>query len=224
MVVHINTLKTVVNATKHTNYHQLMSSIPGGDPSTTKQKSDDWFNLRKNACVTGSTANRAIGLGKLKVMQAHYDKVQTGKDTSQFNEIQQRNMQYGSEHEIDGIATVPARVIPAMFPSVEYFEEGCKAVSDGTNDHFMIVSPDGSLREPTTNRIIMMYENKCKIENDYRTPVHYEIPKYYIPQLLCEMSADACHELLFTCWSKNSTTAYSKSSLTKNCGHQCGII
>ena len=199
---------TVVNVTKHTNYHQLKSSIPGGDPSTTKQKSDDWFNLRKNACVTGSTANRAIGLGKLKEMQAHYDKVKTGKDTSQFNEIQQRNMQYGSEHEIDGIATVAARVIPALFPSVEYFEEGCKAVSDGTNDHFMIVSPDGSLREPTTNHIIMMYENKCKIENDYSTPVYYEIPKYYIPQLLCERSAYACHELLFTCWSKNSTTVF----------------
>ena len=48
-------------------------------------------------------------------MQAHYHKVKTGKDTSQFTEIQQRNMQYGREHEIYGIAIVAARLILAMF-------------------------------------------------------------------------------------------------------------
>ena len=68
--------------------------------------------------------------------------VKAGKDTSQSNEIQQRNMQYGSEHTIDGNATLTARVIPAMFPTVIYVEEGCIAISDGMIDHFMIVSPE----------------------------------------------------------------------------------
>ena len=120
-------------------------------------------------------------------MQAHYHKVKTGKNTSQFTEIQQRNMQYGREHEISGIAILASIVIQAMFPSVEYCE-GCKATSDGTIDNSAIVSLDGSLRVPTTNCIIIMYENKCKLENDYSTPVYYEIRKYYIPQLLCETS------------------------------------
>ena len=76
-----------------------------------------------------------------------------------------------AEHEIYGIAILASRVIQAMFPSVEYCE-GCKAVLDGTVNHSMIVSPDGSLREPMTNRIIIMYKNKCKIENYYRPSVN----------------------------------------------------
>ena len=120
-------------------------------------------------------------------MQAHYHKVKTGKDKSQINEIQQRNMQYSREHEIYGIAILAARLILVMFPSIEYCK-GCKAVVDGTIDNSAIVSLDSSLRVPTTNCIIIMYENKCKLENDYSTPVYYEIQKYYIPQLLCETS------------------------------------
>lgn len=72
----------------------------------------------------------------------------------------------------------------------------------------MIVSPDGSLRESNNDRPTMMYENKCKTESCYSTPVYYEIPKYYIPQLMCEMFSYQCDELLFTCWSKNSTTSF----------------
>ena len=41
-----------------------------------------------------------------------------------------------------------------------------------------------------------MYENKCKVKNMFSTPVYYKIPKYYVPQLLCEMYSYSCNELL----------------------------
>ena len=56
--------------------------------------------------------------------------------------------------------------------------------------------------------VSMMYENKCKTQNSYSTDVYYNIPNYYVPQLLCEMKAYSCDKLLFTCWSEKSMTLF----------------
>lgn len=74
--------------------------------------------------MTGRTCNTAVGLGKLKDQQAHFDKVTTGVESRRLSDTQLENMNYCIVHEIDGIATVVARIRPSMFPALEYFEEG----------------------------------------------------------------------------------------------------
>lgn len=59
----------------------------------------------------------------------------------------------------------------------------------------MVKSPDGSLRTSLSQSAKMMYE-KSKTSKVYNMPVFYEISKYYIPQLLCEMRQYDCDQLL----------------------------
>ena len=89
--------------------------------------------------VTGSTCNAAVGLGQLKQQQAHFDKVIQGKEGAAFSEKQRSNMRYGTEHEIDGVATVVSRVIPVVLPTLEYYEEGCVRVANNDKNSFLVV-------------------------------------------------------------------------------------
>ena len=197
-----------VSLSSQGNYHELR---PNNDPSDTthvKQRTDPWHSIRKEALVTGSTCNVALGLGQLKQQQAHFDKVISGNDSPAVSEDQRRNMEYGTIHETDAIATVVGRVLPAVFPTLEYFEEGCVRIAYNDKESFLVVSPDGSLKESQNAVPKMMYETKCKTSNLYTTDVNYEIPKYYVTQLLCEMFAYDCKELLLTCWPIQSTTVF----------------
>ena len=50
-------------------------------------------------------------------------------------------------------------------------------------------------------------EIKCPIPGKkYSTDVHYSIPKYYVTQILSEMAALDCQELLYVSWTPESTT------------------
>ena len=129
-----------VNLSSQGNYHQLR---PDNDPSDTtkvKQRTERWFEIRSKALVTGSTCNVALGLGQLKQQQNHFDKVVMGKDKPPISEDQQRNMEYGMIHENDAIATVVGRILPALFPALEYFEEGCLRVAYQNLESFLVVS------------------------------------------------------------------------------------
>lgn len=112
-------------------------------------------------------------------------------------------MEYGTKHEIDAIATMVGRVMPALFPNIEYFEEGCIRMALNENPSFFVISPDGSFR--TSDEPTFMYENKCKTKNAHSMNVYYEIPRYYVPQLLCEMKGYNGRQLLFSCWSEQSS-------------------
>jgi hypothetical protein len=50
-------------------------------------------------------------------------------------------------------------------------------------------------------------ECKCPFPGSlYATPVHYTIPKYYLPQILSEMRCLEVNQLYFVSFSKESTT------------------
>lgn len=163
-----------------------------------KHRSDLWFEIRKNARVTGSSMNQAIGLGKLR-QQEHYDAVFHNKPKPDYNSDVRERMQYGTIHEIDAIATLTAKVLPFLFPDLSYFEEGCQKVPYLDIDSFMIVSPDGSLKDNITGDTRFMYENKCKSPNSFSPDPYYVIPDYYVLQILSEMKAYSCNDLIFTC-------------------------
>jgi len=147
-------------------------------------------------------------LGILRQQQKHYDiVVQKKKKPDTSLEIQKR-MEFGTLNEIDALATLTAKVLPFLFPDLDYFEEGCQKVCEGTFESFLVVSPDGSLRDKNTGDIKFMYENKCKSPDSFSPNAYYTIPEYYVLQILCEMKAYNCCDLLFTCWSEESLTLY----------------
>lgn len=183
-----------------------------------KQRTDEWFGIRSKAKVTGSTANSALGLDTLKRQKEHFDNVVDGKKK------RERRMEFGTQHEIDAIATVVSKVIPFFYPRLSYFEEGCEVISSLNDDHFMVVSPDGSFREGEHHQLAMMYETKCKSPSSFSPHVYYKIPKYYVVQILSEMQAYSCKELIFTCWSEVSLTVFHvtfNEEFGKNVGRNC---
>ena len=197
-----------VDMSRQDNYHQLNEISRSQHTRFVKQRSEKWHKIRKKAMVTGSTCNKALGLGKLKEQQAHFDKIVQGKETEYFDDKQLKNMEYGSEHKIDGVATVVGRVLPAVYPHISYFEEGCISMQFKEKPSFILVSPDGSMRTHADEEPVMMFENKCKTPNMFSTDVFYELPIYYVTQLMCEMKAYDYQTLLLSCWSPKSTTVF----------------
>ena len=77
----------------------------------------------------------------------------------------------------------------------------------------LLVSPDGSLRALSNSTCIteprasFAIEIKCPFPwSIYKPKVHYEMPFYYIPQILCEMAVLNTKTLLYICYSTESTT------------------
>ena len=198
---------TVVMSTQE-NYSKLNVNYDTNDSRYIPQRKDKWFQRRRDAVVTGSTCNAALGLGKLKEQQQHFDTFVLKKDKEHPDEETSHRMAYGTEHEIDAVATLTGKILPFLYPNVRYFEEGCDAISSENNPSFMVVSPDGSLRMKADEAPCLMYENKCKAPTSYTPTAYYSIPQYYVTQLLCEMHAYECKELLFTCWTPQSTTVF----------------
>ncbi|KAK7105400.1 hypothetical protein V1264_016787 [Littorina saxatilis] len=152
----------------------------------------------------------AVGLNGLKKQQQHFDQVFFNVERPSPSPEQQKNMQYGTDHETDAVATLVSKVLPVYFPGARFFEEGCHTVScDSADRPVLVVSPDGSVRNNTNDEIIMMYETKCKPPCEQTTEVYYNIPTYYAPQILAEMAAYGSERLLFTCWCEESTVVMS---------------
>ena len=196
-----------LDLTRQGNYFQLADNNHDCDLQYIKQRSEPWFSARRAVKITGSTCNSALGLGTLKQQQAHYDEVFHGKDKPEPSMEVKSNMEYGTKHEADGIATMVGKVLPFIFPELVYVEEGCKEVKLN-NQEFMLVSPDGSFRKTLGGTPCYIYENKCKTRSNFTADVYYRIPKYYVPQLLCEMHSYGCDKLLFTCWSEKSMVVF----------------
>jgi len=171
-----------------------------------KQRTERWHHDRNKAKVTGSTLHQALGLSTLKKQQEHYDRVIVGKKTQSHDKTENiEAMQHGVVNEINAAGTLMARIMPIYAPDAKFHEEGYYKVNVMDHAEFMIVSPDGSLR--FNDKVEYGVEIKCPVPNKkYATDVHYELPKYYITQILSEMAALKCEKLMFISWTPESTT------------------
>lgn len=77
--------------TKQENNHELRSGYQTDNPRLIKQRSKE-FNIRKEAVLTGSTCNSALGLGNLEQQQTHYSKVILEKK-KKLSSVRQRKAQ-----------------------------------------------------------------------------------------------------------------------------------
>ena len=158
------------------------------------QRTEKWLQIRKRAKVASSTSNAAVGLKKLKEKHTHLDKNEPGEEMN-------RGMKFGTNHEIDSVATLTGKVFPFLYNDLQYFDERCVKVSSHNQTECMVVSPDGSLRNTCDAKPDLMYENKCRAPTSYNALTYYSISHYYVTQLLSEMFAYECRERLFACWS-----------------------
>ena len=194
------------------NYIHLRESKENQDVINTRhirQRTDAWLKLRSTAKVTGSTLNNAIGLGTLKAQQEHFDSVVYNNPKPAPSESTKECMEHGTVNEINAIATLVGKVLPVYWPNLQYVEEGCFQIFTEESGVSVVISPDGSCRESVNAPSVFAIECKCPMPGEvFTTPVFYSIPKYYVPQLLAEMKALNSTELLFVCYTKESTTVH----------------
>ena len=117
-------------------------------------------------------------------------------------------MEHGSLNEINGVATIVGKIMPIYYPSLHFFEEGCYEKAD--NGYKMIISPDVSIRELDTDRVVLGVEIKCPAPKPsvFKPSVYYNVPKYYIPQVISEMSVLGSDRLIYVCYTEKSTTIH----------------
>ena len=175
-------------------------------PPLTRQRTDAWFRLRETALVTGSSINKAIGLEGLKKQKEYLQEKVGLKAPAPVSEDLQRRFDYGTENEVNAVATFITTFLPAFCPELSFYEEGCYIVEGHDGNPHLIVSPDGSVRnQEKESDVIAGIEIKCPYPGkNFTTPVHYEIPRYYIPQILSEMHCLGVNNLYYMSYSAES--------------------
>ena len=137
----------------------------------------------------------------------HFDKVIFGSET-EFDEETKLRMKHGVDNEQNAMVTLVSKILPVYYPGVDYFEEGCYEVIVNETP-LIVVSPDGSGRRDSSNGVVVAFEFKCPAPGKtFTTPIHYEVPTRYVPQLLAEMAVLQCTTLLYVSWSKATSTIF----------------
>ena len=192
-------------------------------PHLVKQHTPQWEYLENQARTTGSSAFNGLCLRTLKLHQEHYNHY-VNKVPSKPPPIDvQKRLKYGSDNEINSLATLVATVMPSLLsPCCIMYEEGVSFVGTDNIPQFMEVSPDGVIK-PTCNYAhdcgyctsdmghkVLTVEVKCPYQNkdENSLPVHYQIPTYYAIQLLCQMKAKETTAAIYVCYSKESSTIF----------------
>ena len=178
--------------------------------SLLKQRSDAWHEVRNQAKVTGSTCLAAIGLSGLKKHKEHFAHVYKQRAKEEYSDEVQKRLRHGTENEIHAVATLISKVLPVYQPEALFVEEGCETIKEGEHV-LMIVSPDGSIRISTENGLETLagVEIKCPYPGKlYTTPVHYELPWYYVTQVILEMHVLNVTQLYYLSYTSDSTTVF----------------
>ena len=171
-----------------------------------KQRSEEWFDLRKNAVVTGSSIHRALGVSTLKEQKEHHDKVFKGIEKKLSPELQNL-FDHGTRNEIHALGTFVGKILPVYFPELTFKEDGCSILRTETKTApYAVVSGDGTC-ETIGGQNIVAVEFKCPMPNkQYSTDVYYNLPSYYALQVMSQMKAKGCASFANLCYTDNSST------------------
>ena len=111
------------------NFHHLKHNESEQNPHKVKQRSAKWHSIRDQAYATESTKHKALGLDTNKKQQEHFDFVvnhKMKKDELTQEEIE--NIQFGTNNEINAIATLVCKIMPLYCPNTCYTEFGCHVI------------------------------------------------------------------------------------------------
>lgn len=180
----IDSYKTIEN---------IKSNIESDKTRLIRQKSDEWFRIRSKVKVTGSTLFKSIGLDGLKNQKEYFETVICGVPQTHNSERAIEAMKHGKENEINAVATLVGKVMPVLYPSLVFCEEGCVVFNDENLNPFFVVSPDGNLtKNSSMESTELAIEIKCPTRG-----VHFELPASYLLQCLSEIEALNLHKLLY---------------------------
>ena len=169
-----------------------------------KQRSPEWHHLRGLARITGSTLYAALGLDSLKERKLHHDMVFAGRH-KKYTEAAQTAMLYGTQNEINALATVVSKFVPVYYPGHYCREDGCSVSRIG--DARIVVSGDGTLVRHSDDVGEVSLELKCPVPGKLFTTDHaYELPKRYSTQVLSQMALKNNESYLNACYTPHSTT------------------
>ena len=166
-----------------------------------KQRSPEWFNLRKEAKVTGSTLYKALGLESLGHLKSHHYEFIKKRNPPEFPPEVKVRLQYGQENEKHVIATLVGGFLPALKPKCfAFMEVGPKLMTIKGEKNFIEVSADGLIRclssDNCNHNGILDQQKLIPVEAktvypDLSKPLepHYKVPARYVPQCLAEMAA-----------------------------------
>ena len=118
-------------------------------------------------------------------------------------EMQER-FRYGSEMELNALATLAVKVMPVYFPQLNFREDSCMVLPIGSS--YAVISGDGSGVNGSSITEVA-FELKCPIPNKkFVTDVYYRLPKYYSTQVLSQMGAKNCQKFVDLCFTPESST------------------
>ena len=176
-----------------------------------KQRSEEWFTVRKLARITGSTLNAALGLDTLQKQKDHHHVFVRGQKPPPIPDDLQQKFDHGTKNEVNAIATIISTIIPAYLPACfAFYEVGPAFVGSEKNENLLEVSADGLLQCSSGYESCLNYElhgnRKIVVEIKSPTPqenvaetIFYEVPNRYVPQLLAEMQGYNCPEVWLLC-------------------------
>ena len=190
-----------VNIDQCANYQELAESAPSNpDTRLVRQRTDEWRTIREKAKITGSTFFKTIGLDGLQKEKEHFEEVICHVSSKPFSEAVQEMLDYGTKNEQNAAATLVGKVLPVIDPSVRFYVEGCVEL-DGS---FMVVSPDGSLRQTDSfDSTTTAIEFKCPVNQ-----LHKTFPPRYLLQCLAEMEALNVDNLLYLSWRPDTSSVF----------------
>ena len=162
-----------------------------------KQRSDAWFNIRKESAVTGSTINTDVGLDRLNKQREHFQ-IKAGERSE--NEIPEDLQKKCSCNHTRG----------------ECCSSACFQISASICSTFVILrrrvlyrKRGRKLKMQRKRKAHYGIEIKCPFPGKtFTTPVHYGIPHYYVCQVQSEMHSLGVDKLLFLSYSKESMTVH----------------
>lgn len=179
-------------------------------PAYIKQGSDHWKKLRRSVNITGSSMYRGLGIRSLKEQAKHIEwlkQKEEAPDTEAFR--------YGRLKEKNAVATLVGTFMPMFCDKDDTFvEDGANFIKGPDDKPLIEVSSDGTIRHRCGNNVSdeikYVIEIKCPLQNDidFKLPVQYELPSYYVLQILAEMKAHSCSKALFVSHSPESTVIH----------------
>ena len=203
-------VKMVLDITKEENYQYI------------KQRTDEWFQIRKESRVTGSTLNKALGLDTLLKQKEHHYVFVHGREEPPVSPELQKMFDYGTRNETNAIATLVSTIVPAYLPACyAFYEVGPCFISGESRKNIIEVSANGILQCSFGDGCPNMHIHGTRwiaveIKSPFPQPnvpenIYYDIPTRYVPQIQAELKAYNCSELWLVC-----STAVSASVIVVN--------
>ena len=223
LIQHVAGLQDIQYASVHGSVHEaskhvsITASISTDNHIKLPQRSDEWFSFRSQFCLTGSMLYNASGMDGGKGRLSEYARVHEGKEKT-FNPTVTKALHHGNIHEIDAVATLIYKIMPAYFPDLSFEEVGSfvlpgyltqhihedgKCITSKNSVPLCLISPDGVLTKD--GEVQYVVEIKCPY---FKNKPHVTVPQRYLPQLEAEMAATNAKGAIFVSYADTSTTLF----------------